>query len=317
MVAQKKVDLNTPVDGTKKSTLEVSKLTPDLSEASLSLHGDYYRQMQSLMTKLILWDKNTISMLFLVLAGYNYYILSDYIEVSESITEFIQITKANKGLRVSLLFNSMVMLGFLGMVGIVSLLITDEFKVITDKLTNRKYLEYLYGFELTKFSKLDPESNNLKDKKLLSQGDNTQIMLYKEEPIACITIKPLLDKSNDSTLFIKVTGMDVRKAFRPLNFEPIMMNWVLERSAIMLKDYLKEKKIKHSKGCKATILVDNYTFNKDFAQFLTMNKFNKVDFDYNYNPTGEKTAILNGLVNRAFRSGRDTYAIHVVDNKNE
>lgn len=314
-VEQKKVDLNQPVDGTKESKLEFTALTPELSEASLTLHGDYYRQMQSLFTKNILWHKTTISIIVLVLGCYNYYILSDYIEVSESIGEFIQITRSNKPLGISLLFNSMVFLGCLGVTGVGSLFVSDEFKIISDKLAKPAYQQYIYGFELTKFAKLNPESNNAKDKKMLANGANSQIVLYKEEPIATITLKPLVEKK-DTNLVVKITGINSRKAYKPLNFEQLLLDWAMNRAKDMLLAHLKEKKLKHSEGCKTTVLIDNYSFNHEFAEFLIQNKFQKIDSSANYNPTGEKTAILDGIVNLLFKSTRDTYAIHVIDNKN-
>lgn len=316
MVSQRKLDLNEPINSQKESKLEFSKLTPDLCEASLTLNGDYFRQMQSLLVKRIIWDKYSISFMVLVLACYNYYVLADFIEVSESISEFITITKNNRFLKSSLLFNSMVLLVCLGAVGVCSLFVSDEFKIISDNLMSSKYQLYLYGFELSKFSKLDPNSTTPKDNAFLAKGTNSQLILYKEAPIACINLKPLPENSNDATLFIKITGINVRKAFKPLDFEQLLLDWALERSMMLLEAHLKDRKIKNSKGCKTTILIDCYSFDGEFARFLKKNKFNKVDSSFNYNPTGEKTAIFNGLANSIFKSTRDTYAIHIIDNKN-
>lgn len=310
MAVQKKIDLNKPISSTSKPKLEVVKLLPEYSEAALILHGDYYRQVQSKFTKSVLWHPTTISVGVLLISSYTYYVLLDYISISESVSEFFQITRKSRDLHIMLLLNSLILVGFIAFVGVGSFFISDEFRIISDNLIKPNYTLDLFGFDIFRYSKLEKESKDLKDKKLLLNGANSQVVLYKEEPIAVITLKPL--KSSDENLIVRITGLSVRKAFHPLNFEQLLIDWALTRASDLLKEHLTQRKIKSASGCKVSLMIDTYSFDEDLKKLLKANQFTRVKSDHNYNPLGEKTAILNGLINRLGNSTRDTYAIHIV-----
>ncbi|EGV60253.1 inorganic phosphate transporter pho86 [Yamadazyma tenuis] len=312
MAIQTKIDLNKPVKSAPDPKLEVVALRPEFSEAALLLYGDYFRQCQTTLTKSILWHKQVVSIGLGVVSAYLYYILADYIEVSESVGEFFSIAIHSADLKVNILFTSAVILGFIAFVGLISVMISDEFRIISENLVKKSYVEDVFGFDLVKYSKLEGDSKVLKEKKILANGSNSQVVLFQEQPIAIITLKPIYDKSNDSHLVIKVSGLSVRRVFKPLNFEQILIEWALSRSNDLLTEYLKAKKVKKTSGCKVSLLVDCYTFDTEFAKFLESNRFNKIDSTYNYNPIGEITAPLKGLLNKTFRSGRDTYGVHII-----
>lgn len=313
MAIQRKIDLNQPLSGTGEAKIELTSLTPDLCEAALILQGDNYRQIQATFTKHVLWHRAVLSTVVGILASYTYWELKDYIEVAESFSDFLRLARKSGDLHTALLYNATILLVCLGFVGVCSFLVSDEFRMISDRLITTPYIDYFFGFDIKKLSKLELGTKDLKEKKLIANGANSQLISYKDEPFGIITLKTLPEKSNDANLIVKVTGISIRKAFRPLDFEQVLLDWALSRSKELLKAHLKERKITKTNGCKVSILIDNYSFDNSFAEFLKKNKFTKVSSDYNYNPTGDNTAIFKGLINTTFRSSRDTYAVHIVD----
>lgn len=227
MAIQRKIDLNQPLKGSGESKIELISLTPDLCEAALILQGDYYRQVQSTFTKHVLWHRAVLSTIIGILASYTYWELKDYIEVAESFSDFVRLARKSGDLLTALLFNSTILLVCLGFVGIFSYLISDEFRIISDRLITDPYIDYLFGFDIKKLSKLEIDTKDLKQKKLINNGLNSQLITYKGEPFGIITLKTLPEKSTDANLIVKITGLSIRRAFRPLDFEQILLDWAL------------------------------------------------------------------------------------------
>lgn len=302
MVVQKAIDLNKPIaKGDDKITLDVSPLTTDLSEAALILHGDYYRQLQGDFIKSIFWNRMSVSLTILVLSVYLYYSCHEYVEQCNTIKEFIALVYKSRALKADLIMVFPVLAGVLGTIGLLSLFVTDEFKIISEKMITTKYMEHLFGFNLYDFSKINPDDSNKKVQPVLQKGNNTGLINYNGEPIGIITVKPLV--SNDNKLNIKITGLSVRKAFSKFDFEPILLDWAIKRS----KDISKE--LNH-KG-KVTLLVDNYCFNKALEKTLIDYNFSKIESSFNFNPTEENTSVLNHLFNKTFNITKDTFGLNI------
>lgn len=313
MAIQKEINIDKPVE-IENPTLSFSKLTPELSLSALTLHGDYYSDLQAKYMKTFLWSLPVQSAIAVIIACYYYYILKDYIEISESVGEFLRLVKNSSDLRVSFVISFAVLAVSLAVFGVIGMYITDEFKIISSKLSASSYVQYIFGFDLHKFSKLDNEKvSNLKEKKLYEQGENSQLVMFKDDPIGIISLTPLFDKSSDSNLVIRISGMNVRKAFRKYDFESLLLDFAVERSKLIYKQFLKDKKIKKSNGCKITLLIDGYSFDKEFLEPIINHNFSEVSSSYQLNPLTDKTAFLKGAVNKFLGITRKTFAVQVVD----
>lgn len=316
MAVQRQFDLNKPVASEGESKLELTKLTPDLVLASLELHGDYYAKLEGLWVKSFLWSAPVISIIVAAVSGYLYYILRDYIEISETYGEFFRLIFRSSDIKVSLTMIFPIIAISIAIFGIVGLFIGDEFRQISKKMDQTNYVEEIYGFPILKFAKLPMDKiNNLKEKKLEDNGKNSQVILYKTEPIGIITLKPLFDKSNDSNLIVKITGLSIRPAFKKLNFEELLIKWAIETSKSIYAQYLKDKKITDSRGCKITLLTDNYSFNTALENILKAHQFSKVSSSFKLNPVNDNTALMMGVFNPWIHLSRDTYALHIIDQR--
>lgn len=178
MAIQKELDLNEPVNSTGESKLEFSKLTPELVLASLELHGDYYAKLEGLWVKSFLWSSPVISLISIIVSGYIYYILKDYIEISETVSEFFRLVLRSTDVRVQLIMLFPLIAVSIGIFGMCGLFLGDEFRTISKRFTRVIYVEEVFGFDLLKFAKLPNDKvSNLKEKKLLENGDNSQLIL--------------------------------------------------------------------------------------------------------------------------------------------
>lgn len=316
MAGQKKVNLNEPLDVEAKPTLNKTNLTPELSEGALTLHGDFYRQQQSQCNKYIFWHPYSLLVFFTITPIYFTFLVYDLILISDSFGEFISLLFRNK-LIIVLVFPCLIIL--FACIGLSSFLVSDDFKVISDKLMEPVYVEKLFGFDLTKYSFLTNKDNTRhfspKELKLLNNGSkNSQLIVYRDSPIAIITLKPLLENSTETNFFVKITGLNVRKVFSKVDFETLLIEWALIRSRELMQEYLNSKKITKNEGCKLTVLIDSYSFNKGLNKILKSLSFGLVKEDYQLNPfidTNEKliSFITSRSLAKFFSVSRQTYGI--------
>lgn len=323
MSGQKKVDLNEPLDVEAKPTLNKTNLTPELSEGAITLHGDFYRQQQSQCNRYIFWHPFSLFVLITASSIYFVYLAYDLIAISDDVFEFIRLLMRNKLIIVSV-FPCLTLL--FACIGLSAFLVSDEFRVISDKLMNPSYVDQLFGFDLAKYSKLTNEDNTRqftpKELKFLNDSSkNSHLIIYRDSPIAVITVKPLLDNSTESNFFVKITGINVRKVFAKVDFETLLIEWALLRSREIMQEYLKSKKITKNEGCKLNILIESYSFNKGLNKILKSLSFGLVKEDLELNPfaqTNEKliSFITTRSVTKFFGVKRQTYGLTLLT-KNE
>lgn len=321
MAIQKDVDLNKPLDPNVTPTLSQTKLTPELSQAVLSLHGDRYRQLQSKCNRHVVWHPLLVATLGVLVAIYAVFQFWNLIVVLQSFGEFWHLVLRNKYLL------ALSMPGFVlsfTVIALSSFIISDEFRTVSDRLVKPDYLVSLFGFELKKYAQLstgkdaDNRSLSPKEAKLLHEGSqNTQVLIYRDSPIAAVTVVPLLQNSTESNFFVKITGLNVRKVFAKVDFDNLLVEWSILRSRELLQDYAASKKVKNVDGAKVTVLVDAYSIDAALVATLKQNSFTKIKSSLQIDPFVPESAptswnVFYTVLHKFFRVSRDTYALTLV-----
>lgn len=320
MAIQKEVDLNRPLDPNAKPTLSQTKLTPELSQAVLNLHGDRYRQLQSKCNRHVVWHPLSMATLGVLVFIYAIFQFWNLIVVLESLAEFWSLVLRNKYL-IALSMPGLV-LSFT-VIALSSFIISDEFRSVSDRLVKSEYLVSLFGFELKKYAQLstkDSENGSLspKEAKLLKEGSqNTQVLIYRDSPIAAVTVVPLLQNSTESNFFVKITGLNVRKVFAKVDFDNLLVEWSILRSRELLQEYASSKKVKNVDGAKVTVLMDAYSIDSALVATLQQNSFTKIKSSLQIDPfvpesTPRGVDLFYNVLHKFFRVSRDTYALTLV-----
>lgn len=318
MALQNEVDLNQPLDASKPSTLSKSALTPELSHAAITIHGDYYRQLQMRLNKYVFWHPISVTVYTIIATSVLSYRLWDYIVISESIREFLSFFYRSRDFLYQILGVFPVGVVVVGCFGLLNWLASDDLRCIADNLIQRNYIGEIFGFEIAKFRKLNvTDKITPKEIKLLAKGDNSQLMIYRESPIAIATLNPLYDNSTESNFVVKITGLHVRKVFRKVDFESLMIDWAILRSRQIFQEYVGNTK--SIAGCKITVIIDAYSFDQLTIDILKRKQFGVINEDINLNPFEKKHPnLLMTLFQKLFNVKRQTYGITImVQNEND
>ncbi|EDK39636.2 hypothetical protein PGUG_03734 [Meyerozyma guilliermondii ATCC 6260] len=310
MVAQKFVDLNEPLNPEAKPTLAKSSLTPEYAEASLILHGDYYRQLQGSCNRYIFWHPISMSIWVVGLVAAAAYFLRDYYAISNGLLDFFAQFVARSDMKFELIYLLPCTVLIFAFIGLSAHLLSDDLRDIADKLDQPDRIEELYGFDLRKFAKEDPNSRlSPKQKALLQNGENTHLIVYRNSPIAVITLKPLLDNSTEANYFVRITGLHVRKVFVKADFHTLLIDWALLRSRQLFHEYSKKKSDVDS--CKINILVDAYSFDKTYIKFLQSRSFGRVSSSTLLDKSKKGSNLIQSL-NKLLGITRDTFGVTII-----
>lgn len=322
MAIQKDVNLNEPLNDKIPPTLGKTSLTPELSQAALILQGDYYSQLQGKCNRYVFWHPISTTFLVISTSIFTYYRLYDYISVSESFGEFFSFFIKSRDFQFQVMGIFPWLVCVFGIVGIVTHFVSDVYKDISVKLPQLKYIEKIFGFNLKEYARLS-QSKLLKQKRkltskevvFLKNGANTHIVMYRDSPIAIITLIPLLDESSESEFVIKITGLHVRKAFVKVDFDVLLLEWSYERARDILKEY------GPNKDAKITLLADAFSFDNLLIKTLENQSFKKISSSFTLNSfeddSESKTGILSYITStgayKTFGITRDTYRLTLQD----
>lgn len=289
MVQQRELNLNEPLDANTEPQIRRISLDPSLATAALTLHGDYYRQLQSKCNGRIVRHPVTQIYIWSILVGAVVYQYRELIEISDSVGEFLYLASKNKFILASL-FPVLIFLA--GTVGIVSFLITDEFRAISDQLSKDYYMEKVFRFPLRIYA--NASEADLKEGEssefYQTASRSTDFIEYRNSPIAVVTVIPLPDRSTEDTFYAKITGLHVRKSYRKGGVESDLLEFAKEKAADLGKKYVSDNKIA-AKNIKVVLVAEAYTVDDKLPELLAFSGFKVVGSSYNVNPfTDEKKA---------------------------
>ncbi|CAN3363580.1 inorganic phosphate transporter Pho86p [Diutina catenulata] len=315
MVEQVKLNLNEPINAEAKPTLTKTPLVPKYATAAANLQGDYYSQELSKLNKFLFWNKWSKLFMVVVFSGTLLYKLWDYISVSDSIGEFIEFfTRGEIYNELFVVFPALI--AILLVVGLSIYLISDDIKEVSKEFVQKSYVNKLFGFDLTKFAKLDVDSHQPQQRKSLRHGDNTQIIVYRESPIAIATVLPD-EKSSVSDFIVRIQGLNVRKVYSKVDFDQLVLEWSIIRARQLLQQKAEAENVQSLSGSKVTVLIDAYSFDDERVRLLTRNGFSPLTSTFALNPYGEgKVSSTQAALQSFFGVNRTTYGLVInVDNE--
>jgi hypothetical protein len=277
MAVQKEVNLNEPLNKDAKASLEQMPLTPDLAQAALILHGDYFRQMQAKCNRFLFWHPVLMAFVTVCVSVFAYVQLHTILEESSSAAAIVR--HEDFVLRAALVLPSVVC--FVGCVGILSYLLSDDFRTISDKLDLHAYILALFGFNLRTFAQFPIAANTKEQKKALKHGDNTNLIVYRGSPIAVATVKA--GPSTKDQLEVQITGLHVRKVFAKVDFDNLLVDWAIARA------YDLARELGHADS-KVTVVIDAYNFDTERVKLLKHKFFKRQRLLLEFNPFVEVVA---------------------------
>lgn len=295
------LDLHKPLDLAEEPKLEVSPLKPDLAVAALTLHGDYYRQMQSRCNSKIFWHSVTQAFMIGVLGITAMYQFAELWEISDTMSEFWLLVWYNKYL-VTNMFPSLIFVA--GTVGITSFLISDELRVISDKLADDRYILKVFRFPLRLYA-----NNFLKGDAAKSAEVSSDVMVYRKAPIAIVTVIPEPSKSDKQKFFCRITGLHVRKVYKNAGLENELLALALEKARVLAARYKKDNRIS---GTLAVFLdADAYSFDPILNNLFLKNNFHLESTSTNFEPLSDSKAGPYAFAKNFFGIRRNTYQLEV------
>ncbi|EEQ38394.1 putative inorganic phosphate transporter [Clavispora lusitaniae] len=285
MVKQVELNLSTPLKAEADPTIKPIPLEPALATAALTLHGDFYRQLQSKANHHIFWHPITQFVLTSTLCGFAYYTYSELIEISDSIPEFLFLAWNNKYL-VSSFFPVIIFL--IGTIGIISFLVTDEFRVVSDSLTDDATMSKIFRFPLRIYANYDENDKSQNSLAFIeSASQSTELIEYRESPIAIVTVIPLPDKSTSEVFYARITGLHVRKVYAKAGLQNELMEIAKLKAKSLCSRYVADNKIK-TKSMRIVLLAEGYTTDSIMTKIFKENNFKALESTTNVNPFSDK-----------------------------
>lgn len=273
MAYHQDLDLHKPLDRELPSTIRRTPLLPRLALAALTLHGDFYRQLQSKCNARIFWHPATQVFMITVLSITAVYQFHELWEISDTWSEFGTLVGRNKYLFASI-FPSLIFVA--GTVGLTSFLLTDEMRVISDRLAGDAYQQKLFGFPLKIYANASQKDFELQKTRefVESASNSTELIEYRESPIAVVTVVPLPDRSSSDTFYAQITGFHVRKAYKESGLQEELVEIALEKARSLASKYAQENSIQ-SQTLKSVLLCDTYSFDDLNKQALEKKGFKR------------------------------------------
>lgn len=311
MVEQTDLNLHQPLNKDTEAIIRRVPLQPLLATAALTLHGDYYRQLQSQSNSHIVWHPVAQLFVLAVLGCSTLYVFRDLISVSDSIPEFFHLLKNNK----FVLTNYFPVLLFIaGTLGTASFLITDEFRLVSDGLANEKYMLKLFRFPLRIYA--NAEEKDLSSKTALpfleTASHSTDLIEYRGSPIAVVTVVADPDASSSDVFYAKITGLHVRKVYRNAGLQEELLLFAKEKATDLWTRYAKDNGLKTS-DVKLVLKADAYSFDSVMTNIYESNGFTEVKRSIAIDPfyPEKKTNSLLGAVIKFFGIARVSYELEV------
>ncbi|KAK6454464.1 inorganic phosphate transporter Pho86 [Scheffersomyces xylosifermentans] len=317
MAIQKEVNLNEPLDSNALPKLVKKNLTPDYTQAALSLHGDNYRQLQSKLNRYLFWHPYTLSVYLTVIPATFVYQTWDYILISDDIIEYLLFFIKSNDFRFQVLSVFPAIASVMAIIGVTAYFLSDELKVVSDKMITEGYATEIFGFNVHQYSKLPADLETAKDIQLYNQGANTQMIIYRDSPIAICTLNPDFENATNDKLTIRISGLHVRKVFSKVDFESLLLDWSIFRSREIFQAYAKSKGIKDVNNKKVSLLIDEMSFNDNIDLVLRMKGFVVVNETKEINPFKNVLNSFQTLVHEVFGITRKTYELDIITNNED
>lgn len=270
MVNQEDLNLHKPLDPDADTTVRRISLLPKLATAALTLHGDYYRQLQSQSNRHIVWHPWVQAYVVLVFGGFAVYIYKELVEMSDSVGDFFALFKSNKWM-LTLFLPVLVLIA--GSLALLAFMITDEFRQVSDGLARDNYMLKLFRFPLRIYA--NAEENDKAEKSQLgfieNASNSTDLIEYRDSPIAVVTVIPLPDLSSSLVFYAKISGLHVRKVYRNAGLQEELLEYAREKAQKLSLQYSRDNNLKST--VKTVLVADAYSFDPILPVLYERNGF--------------------------------------------
>lgn len=255
MVAQKDAQLDKPLDKEAPPTIFSTNLTPEYATAALNLTIDFQRQKQSIANSYILKHRLTLTTVLLAIVSFGYYRLAwiyrrggwDLVKKSNDATFSVFIF--------AFLFSTC----YFSLASRPTSILRERADSIV------KNTEEIFGVDLNKFANLVPTLG--KNKGELAKGENTQIIVYRDTPIAIISVLPVAELSSDEEFVVKITGIGIRKVYLKSGILQDLIDWAIKRA----------QKLNTKKAKRLTVLVEALSVDAALISVLKDKQFQKIE----------------------------------------
>lgn len=222
MPEQKDANLDTFIDEKAPPTLYFSKLSPELSNAALNLAVDFQRRSQSPAIKAVAIHPISLTTIILSVLLYAHYNLWDYYRIGG----FALVRDNLEVFMMVLVFAT----GLMSVFFVLGTYLTNSIREKADGIS--KDTTPIFGLDLTKLAVINPENKKLdkESKEILAKSENTNIALYRETPIALVSVEPVENLSNKDRFTTKITGLGIRKVYQKSGILEDLIDWAIVRS---------------------------------------------------------------------------------------
>ncbi|AOA64539.1 Protein required for teh ER exit of the high-affinity phosphate transporter [Komagataella phaffii CBS 7435] len=271
MVIQKEFDLTVGLSEDKEAVVSYSDLTPEYSTISLNLVIDRRRNLQALLNKKLLWSAPCWVGVLSISLGYGYFKLADYFKYIP-----LQELILNNNFRYELI-STLILAGMVFSIFFALFALKTEFlRADADKLVEES--EKAFGFDLKAYSNLPvntvDEYKSLrktddKELELLENGKNSQIVIYRETPIAVISL--VVDKdpnqTNNSSYVVRIQSFGIRRVYVKSGIMKELLIWALYRTRTIVEAL---------NASEVLVLCELYSFEKDVIPTFQELTFKKI-----------------------------------------
>ncbi|KAM3161655.1 Inorganic phosphate transporter PHO86 [Lachancea thermotolerans] len=259
MVEQMDASLHEPINKDAPLTIYGSKLKPELATAALNLSIDFLKQQQSLANQHVMWHRKTLGTAF----------LCAFVYLAPRAT-FPKGSKSVMGTVVQFVLMNKVQLVYFAVVTILAASFIFTFLArFTEDLFKRKISQVVdtngvavFGVDLTELVK-----GNIKDK---SKLDNTQVIVYRETPIALASVVENSLMSSNDALVMGVSTIGSRRVYLQSGIIEDLLDWALIRTKNI------QKTGKFEAGNSMKLLVEVYSFDKVMKKTLKSKGFSLI-----------------------------------------
>lgn len=257
MSLQKDAGLRDFVDDQAPPTIVSTKLTPELSEAALNLTIDFQRQKQSGANAAIIRHPIIVSTLVVVIGAVGYWKLGEIIQRGG-----FKLLKLN----IDQVMGTLVIATMI--ISVLATLVTrptDVLRSKADSIVDNS--ESVFGFELREFAALNVKKLDKTGRELLDTAENTRVVIYRDTPIAVVSLVPVTDMCTKERFVTKITGVGVRKVYWRSGIIEDLIDWTVFRSG----------QLNNSKAPKILVLYEVVNTDHELIKVLKAKQFQKIE----------------------------------------
>ena len=217
----KQVDaaLNKPLDTDSPPTIFQTTLTPEYATAALNLSVDFIKQKQSLTNKYLLLHPFVLILVSLIILIIMIPRLS-YPHGFKSVSQWLyHLFLLNKTHFFTMLITSTMLISVV--FTLLSRLVENVYKTEIDKIVKSNGLP-LFNIELNQLAQ-----QKINDETLLQ---NTNIIVYRNTPIALISVSESHVLSNDTSICVTINTIGCRKVYVKSGILGDLIDWAMIRT---------------------------------------------------------------------------------------